>query len=55
MGGTPHVHTFKLKKTTINEDIPNLLNIDEILEDVGFNISLAEYAGDNNIIVFAEK
>ena len=55
MGGTPHVHTFKLKKTKVNEDIPNLLNIDEILEDVGFNISLAEYAGDNNIIVFAEK
>ena len=55
MGGTPHVHTFKLKKTTINEDIPNLLNIDEVLENVGFNISLAEYAGDNNIIVFAEK
>lgn len=56
MGGTPHVHTFKLKKTIdINEDIPNLINIDELLENKGFKIALAEYAGDNNIIIFAEK
>jgi len=55
MGGTPHVHTFKLKKTTVTEDIPKLINIDELIEEVGFKIALAEYAGDNNIIIFAEK
>ena len=55
MGGTPHVHTFKLKKTKVNEDIPGLLNIDEVIENKGFKIALAEYAGDNNIIIFAEK
>ncbi len=54
-GGTPHVHTFKLKKTKVNEDIPGLLNIDEVIENKGFKIALAEYAGDNNIIIFAEK
>jgi SAM-dependent methyltransferase len=55
MGGTPHVHTFKLKKTKVEEDIPCLLNIDEMIEKKGFKIALAEYAGDNNIIIFAEK
>lgn len=55
MGGTPHVHTFKLKKSNITEKIPNLINIDELLEEKGFKIALAEYAGDNNIIIFAEK
>jgi predicted SAM-dependent methyltransferase len=55
MGGTPHVHTFKLKKTKVVEDIPKLINIDELLEKKGFNIALAEYSGDNNIIIFAEK
>jgi SAM-dependent methyltransferase len=55
MGGTPHVHTFKLKKTEVTEDIPCLLNIDELLEKKGFKIALAEYSGDNNIIIFAEK
>lgn len=55
MGGTPHVHTFKLKKTKVEEDIPKLINIDELLEQKGFKIALAEYAGDNNIIIFAEK
>lgn len=55
MGGTPHVHTFKLKKTNIKENIPNLINIDELLESKGFKIALAEYSGDNNIIIFAEK
>ena len=46
---------FKLKKTKTDEDIPSLLNIDELLEKKGFNIALAEYSGDNNIIIFAEK
>lgn len=55
MGGTPHVHTFKLKKTKVDEDIPKLINIDELLESKGFKIAMAEYAGDNNIIIFAEK
>ena len=55
MGGTPHVHTFKLKGTDVSQDLPKLLNIDEVLEEVGFKIALAEYAGDNNIIIFAEK
>jgi len=55
MGGTPHVHTFKLKKSNIIEKIPNLVNIDELLEEKGFKIALAEYSGDNNIIIFAEK
>ena len=55
MGGTPHVHTFKLKKNDVKENIPKLINIDELLEKKGFKIALAEYAGDNNIIIFAEK
>lgn len=53
--GGKHVHTFKLKKTTTDEQIPNLINIDELLEKKGFKIALAEYSGDNNIIIFAEK
>lgn len=55
MGGTPHVHTFKLSKSSTTDNIPNLVDIDTKLEEVGFNIALAEYAGDNNIIIFAEK
>lgn len=55
MGGTPHVHTFKLKKSEVSEKIPKLINIDELIENHGFTIALAEYAGDNNIIIFAEK
>ena len=55
MGGTPHVHTFKLKKSEVSEKIPKLINIDELIVNHGFNIALAEYAGDNNIIIFAEK
>ena len=55
MGGTPHVHTFKLSKTKVDEDITNLLDIDSLLEKFGFKISLAEYTGDNSIIIFAEK
>ena len=65
MGGTPHVHSFKLSKTTSPyythadtqqyKDIPNLIDIDTLLEEKGFNIALAEYSGDNNIIIFAEK
>lgn len=65
MGGTPHVHSFKLSKTNAPyythagtqeyESIPNLIDIDTLLEKKGFNIALAEYAGDNNIIIFAEK
>ena len=55
MGGTPHVHTFKLKKSEVSENIPKLINIDEVIESHGFTIALAEYAGDNNIIIFAEK
>ena len=55
MGGTPHVHTFKLKKTNVSQDIPKLIDIDGLIEEVGFKIALAEYAGDNNIIIFAEK
>ena len=55
MGGTPHVHTFKLKKSEVSEKIPKLINIDELIANHGFNIALAEYAGDNNIIIFAEK
>ena len=65
MGGTPHVHSFKLSKTNAPyythagtqryESIPNLIDIDTLLEKKGFNIALAEYSGDNNIIIFAEK
>lgn len=55
MGGTPHVHTFKLKKSETSENIPNLIDIDTVIENHGFNIAMAEYAGDNNIIIFAEK
>ena len=65
MGGTPHVHSFKLSKTNAPyythagtqryESIPNLIDIDTLLEEKGFNIALAEYSGDNNIIIFAEK
>ena len=55
MGGTPHVHTFKLKKTNITEDLPKLIDIDDYIESFGFKIALAEYSGDNNIIIFAEK
>lgn len=55
MGGTPHVHTFKLKKSESSENIPNLIDIDAVIESHGFKIALAEYAGDNNIIIFAEK
>lgn len=55
MGGTPHVHTFKLAKTSVDEEIPGLIDIDTLLEKKGFKIALAEYAGDSNIIIFAEK
>ena len=55
MGGTPHVHTFKLSKTKVDEEITNLLDIDSLLKKFGFKISLAEYTGDNSIIIFAEK
>ena len=55
MGGTPHVHTFKLKKTEVNEYITNLIDIDWLIEKFGFKISLAEYTGDNSIVIFAEK
>ena len=40
---------------TYHEDITNLLDIDSLLEKFGFKISLAEYTGDNSIIIFAEK
>jgi len=55
MGGTPHVHTFKLSKTEVTEDIPKLLDIDKALEKIGFNVTIAEYSGDNTIVIFAEK
>lgn len=55
MGGTPHVHTFKLSKTEITEDIPKLIDIDIALEKAGFKVPIAEYSGDNTIVIFAEK
>lgn len=55
MGGTLHVHTFKLGKTEVNEDIEHLINIDKLLEEKGFKISLAEYTGDNSIIIICDK
>ena len=65
MGGTPHVHTFKLKKTKIDgntemwqpllKESANLLDIDSLIEKIGFKIALAEYTGENSIVIFAEK
>jgi len=37
------------------ESIANLLNIDEVLEKNHFTITLAEYTGDNSIVIVAEK
>jgi len=55
LGGTPHLHTFKLSTTKVDEDIDNLIDIDTILVKHNFNIEIAEYTGDNSIIIFAKK
>tara|TARA_R110002110_G_scaffold295886_4_gene509948 strand:- start:4713 stop:5414 length:702 start_codon:yes stop_codon:yes gene_type:complete len=55
MGGTPHVHTFKLSKTVTNQTINSLKSIDTLLEDQGFEVTLAEYTGDDSIIIMAKK
>lgn len=55
MGGTEHQHTFKLSKTNVDEDINNLKDIDTVLEDHGFKVILAEYTGDNSIVLILEK
>lgn len=55
MGGTPHKHTFKLGRTRINETLPALVNIDQLVKEKGFTPVLSEYTGDNSIIIFAEK
>ena len=33
----------------------NLSDIDSLIEKIGFKIALAEYTGDNSIVIFAEK
>lgn len=55
MGGTLHVHTFKLSKTELTDNIKHLINIDSLLKDKGFNIEVSEYTGDNSIIVICKK
>lgn len=55
LGGTPHLHTFKLSSTKVNEVIDSLVDIDSILIKHKFNITLAEYTGDDSIVIFAQK
>lgn len=50
-----HVHTFKLMKTNVDEELPHLVDIDFLIENAGFNINIAEYTGDNSIVIFGEK
>jgi len=55
MGGTPHLYTFALEETKIEEEIDTLVLIDTILKIYNFKINIAEYTGDNSIIIIAEK